>query len=134
MVTTVRSLRGLLGALAAVAVLVVMAPSAQAHSETIRSDPPNGGMVPVGRSSLTLWFDEPIGAAASTIELRTLDGLPVKSSFDISNGDLSVVVETAPLEHGSYVLDWHALVAGGRARLVRHHRVRCRSAAGCRGR
>ncbi len=109
MVTKVRSLRGLLGALAAVAVLVVMAPSAQAHSETIRSDPPNGGMVPVGRSSLTLWFDEPIGAAASTIELRTLDGLPVKSSFDISNGDLSVVVETAPLEHGSYVLDWHAL-------------------------
>ncbi len=109
MVATVRGLRAALAGLAAVAALVMMAPSAQAHSETIRSDPPNGGMVPVGRSSLTLWFDEPIGAAASTIELRTLDGLPVESSVDISNGDLSVVVETAPLAHGSYVLDWHAL-------------------------
>ena len=109
MVATVRGLRAALAGLAAVAALVMMAPSAQAHSETIRSDPPHGGMVPVGRSSLTLWFDEPIGAAASTIELRTLDGLPVESSVDISNGDLSVVVETAPLAHGSYVLDWHAL-------------------------
>ena len=97
-----------LAALAVVVVLLTSAP-AQAHSETVRSDPPNGGMVEVGRTSLTLWFDEPIGAAASTIELRTLDGLPVESSIDIDNGDLSVVVETAPLAHGSYVLDWHAL-------------------------
>ncbi len=98
-----------LAALAVAAVVLLTSAPAQAHSETIRSDPPNGGMVAVGRHSLTLWFDEPIGAAASTVELRTLDGLPVESSTDISNGDLSVVVETAPLEHGSYVLDWHAL-------------------------
>ncbi|MGD9958241.1 copper resistance CopC/CopD family protein [Nocardioides sp.] len=105
---------GLLGrlgaALGACAAVVLLASGpASAHSETVRSDPPNGGMVAEGRTSLTLWFDEGIGAAASTFQLRTLDGLEVPSSAVFENGDVKIVIDTEPLARGQYVLDWHAL-------------------------
>ena len=45
------------------ALLVTSAPSASAHTELLRSDPPNGGMVAEGRTELTLWFDEAVGAS-----------------------------------------------------------------------
>lgn len=92
-----------------VAGLLLAAAPASAHSETVRADPPNGGMVPEGRTSLTLWFDEPIGTVGSSFQLRTLDGLEVESSVDFENGADTIVVRTAPLARGQYVLDWHAL-------------------------
>ena len=49
-------LAAVLGALGALLVIVV--PPASAHTELLRSDPPNGGMVAEGRTQLTLWFDE----------------------------------------------------------------------------
>lgn len=96
--------------------LLLAAAPASAHSETLRSDPPDGGMVPEGRTSLTLWFDEPIGVPASAFQLRTLGGLEVESSVDFENGADKIVVRTEPLARGQYVLDWHALsLADGHA-------------------
>ncbi len=103
-----RPIRLLVAMLAGIAAALLFAAPASAHSETVRSDPPNGGMVPVGRTSLTLWFDEGIGSAASTFQLRTLDGLELETNTDLANGAEQVSVEVDPLTRGLYALDWHA--------------------------
>ena len=102
------ALAALLSATVSALVVLVVAPVA-AHSETVRSDPPNGGMVSEGRTSLTVWFDEPVGVAASTFQLRTLAGLEVASAVSFDEDGEEVTVTTAPLERGQYALDWHAL-------------------------
>ena len=84
----------------------------------MRSDPPDGGMVPEGRTTLTLWFDEPVGTAASTFRLGTMAGLDVPTTVTFGDGDEEVLIMTAPLERGEYVLDWHALSTRGRARVL----------------
>ncbi len=100
----------LLAILAAVAALLLTsAPTASAHTELMRSDPPNGGMVAEGRTTLTLWFDESIGGSSTNVEVRTLGGLRVDSSFDLEEDGRAMVIRTPALERGSYVLDWHAL-------------------------
>ena len=105
---------GVLGRLAGVmaacaALLLLIAGPASAHSETVRSDPPNGGMVAEGQTTLTVWYDEGLGAAASSFQLRTVDGLEVPSTASFANGADKVVIRTEPLERGQYVIDWHAL-------------------------
>ncbi len=107
-------IRGRIGRVAAALMMVIgvvflAASPAAAHSETLRSDPPNGGMVPEGRTSLTLWFDEPVGYDASIFAVRTIDGLEIETSTEFENGADRIVIETPPLERGQYVIDWHAL-------------------------
>lgn len=92
------------------AVLVALAPlaPAAAHSELDRSDPPAGGMVPVGRTELTVWFGEPVSAPASSFRLRLADGVEVAA--DVAFTDARVVrLTTPPLARGTYVLDWHTV-------------------------
>ncbi len=98
----------LLGVLAAVVLLWSPAGPAAAHTELLRSDPPNGGMVAEGRTELTLWFDEAVGASFSNVEVRTLGGEVVASDFALAEDGHRMVVSTPPLERGSYVIDWHA--------------------------
>lgn len=95
--------------LAAVLVALSCAAPAGAHSEAVRSDPPNGGMVREGATSVTLWFDEPVGAAASSFRLRTLAGLAVPGTVTLAAGGEQVTLTTQPLARGQYVLEWHAL-------------------------
>ena len=106
---TPRRRRGLLALLALVLLAVLgSAASATAHSYVPRSDPPNGGMVAVGRTELTLWFSEPVSANGSTIELGATSPspleVPVTMTLDPSArvGRLSV----DPLARGSYRLDY----------------------------
>ncbi len=63
-------------ALLATLLLLLPAP-AQAHSGLVRSDPADGGSVAMGRTQLTLWYDEPIALAASRFRLAT-DGRPTR--------------------------------------------------------
>ncbi|MEZ5093761.1 copper resistance CopC/CopD family protein [Nocardioides sp.] len=99
----------LAAALVAIAALVLLgAPPASAHTELVRSDPPNGGMVAEGRTELSLWFDEAVGASFSNVEVRTLGGQVVTSDFEISDDGHRMVIHTTALERGSYVIDWHA--------------------------
>ncbi len=90
---------------------LLWAASASAHGSLTRSEPPNGGKVSVGRSSLTLWFSEPVSVAASTFRLRTLGGTPVAIRVSGSGGRGSRVVEvrSRPLAKETYVLRWTAL-------------------------
>ncbi len=97
---------------ALLAALLLPAP-AHAHSGLVRSDPADGGSVAVGRTQLTLWYDEPIALAASRFRLATQDGrrvrLTVTSSLDRPSA--FVQLESEPLPRGLLVLDWQTVSA-----------------------
>ncbi|WP_024288503.1 copper resistance protein CopC [Cellulomonas sp. KRMCY2] len=96
--------------LATVVVLLLGAPPALAHGELARSDPPDGGMVAVGRTSFSLWFTDAVAPGASTFGLRTIDGVAVAVEVDASGADEGFVRITAePLAEGTYVLEWTVL-------------------------
>lgn len=97
--------------LAAFVALSLGASPAWAHSGVERSDPPNGGVVAIGRSALTLWFTEPIAADASTFDLQTADGVRVSVTASVSETDGGGIVRivTPPLTKATYVLDWRVL-------------------------
>jgi len=82
---------------------------ASAHSEVVRSDPPPGGTVPVGRSELTLWFGERINIASSSFVLRTPEGLRIPGEIAGVEDDEVVRLTVDPLAQGTYVLEWHTL-------------------------
>ncbi len=90
-------------------VLLCLAPPAWSHSELDRSDPPNGGMVAPGRTSLRLWFGEPVSPSASRFFLEAANGrrVDVRSTIDGDGG--AVRLETAaPMAVGTYELQWRA--------------------------
>jgi copper transport protein len=97
--------------LAAFVVVLFGASPAWAHSGLERSDPPNGGVVAVGRSALTLWFAEAIAAGASTFDLQTSDGVRVVVTASVSETDAGGIVRirTQPLAKATYQLDWRVL-------------------------
>jgi copper transport protein len=97
--------------IAAFVVLLFGASPASAHSGLERSDPPNGGVVAVGRSALTLWFTEAIAAGASTFDLQTSDGVRVALTVSVSETDAGGIVRirTQPLAKATYQLDWRVL-------------------------
>ncbi|WP_372735538.1 copper resistance CopC/CopD family protein [Nocardioides sp.] len=98
---------GLLGILAGVG----FGGPASAHSELVRSDPPDSGRVEVGRTDISLWFAQAIEPRGSRFLLHTVDGLAIEVAVEPgSDGrDGFLRLQTPPLERGIYVLDWHAL-------------------------
>jgi len=101
------------GALQGAAVLLValllalLVPSAaQAHSQLQRSDPLDGAVVPVGRTTLTLWFGETVAAASSSFVLRTEDGSLVPTTVSGHGATTVIEIETDPLARDTYQLDW----------------------------
>jgi copper transport protein len=103
----------LLGALFTVLAMLGAPGVAQAHGDLVRSDPPAGGMVAIGRTELSLWFAEAIDIRASRFLLHTVDGqtveVSVSTSDDGSHGFLALT--SSPLARGIYVLDWQTLSA-----------------------
>lgn len=95
----------------AIIALLFSASPAWAHGGLERSDPPNGGVVAVGRSALTLWFTETIGASASTFDLHTSDGVRVAVTASISETERGGIVRISaqPLTKATYLLDWKVL-------------------------
>lgn len=94
-------------ALAAMVVLILGAAPASAHSSLERSEPAHGGKVAVGRTTLTLWFSDPISAQASIFDLQTEDGVEQAVTVSVSEG--VVAIEADPLQKDVYVLDWAVL-------------------------
>lgn len=107
---TGRLLAAGLAALFLLAGLVLgVASPASAHSEVVRSDPPPGGTVPVGRADITLWYGERINLSSSSFVLRTPEGLRVTGEIAGVEGDEVVRLTVPPLDRGTYVLEWHTL-------------------------
>lgn len=94
-------------------VLLLGASPAWAHGGLERSDPPNGGVVAIGRSALTLWLAEAIADGASTFDLRTSDGVKIAVTASVSetDGGGMVRIRTQPLAKATYLLDWSVLSA-----------------------
>ncbi len=119
--------------IAATVVALLAATPASAHSDLERSDPPHGGMVPEGRTTISLWFTEPVRLEASMFELYSLGDQQVTvitSASDaagqgfVGNGDPVAITVTssasdegfveitfAPLPEAIYQLDYTALSA-----------------------
>jgi copper transport protein len=90
--------------------LVALAPlRASAHSELVRSDPPEGGLVAVGRTTLTLWFAEDVDLPHSTFSLHTSDGEPVAVTVGAESGGTVVELKVPPLARAVHVLDWRVV-------------------------
>ncbi len=103
-------IRGGIVVLVAAVLVALAAPPAWSHSELDRSDPPNGGMVAPGRTTLRLWYGEPVNLDASRFDLRTLDGSQVSALLSPPlPGDDTVRLETDPLPLGTYELSWRVL-------------------------
>lgn len=100
--------------LVAALLVLVGASAASAHATLLRSDPPNGGMVATGRTTLTLWYGEAITPAVSSFDLRggsAATPVPVQVRVD---GDGRVVHLTVPpLERGTYTLTWATVATDG---------------------
>ena len=112
------------------ALLLGSAAAASAHNSLERSDPPNLGMVAIGRAELTLWFGEPVDDRASSFSVRRTDpvrGLRAGDRHARDRTTASVHLAVPPLERGTYA---HP-VGGrrrGRAPHVGHHHLRRRAA------
>ena len=104
--------RLLRAAVVAVLLGLGLAPAAGAHATLERSDPPNGGMVATGRTTLTLWYGEAITEAASSFTVQGDQGaVPVTVALD--HGNRVVHLTTPPLEQGTYTLSWAVVAADG---------------------
>ena len=100
------ALRGAAVLLAALLLTLMVPSAAQAHSELQRSDPIDGAVVPVGRTTLTMWFGESVATASSSFVLRTGDGSIVPTSASGQRATTVVEITTDPLERATYQLDW----------------------------
>lgn len=95
--------------------LVGAAGAASAHSTLERSDPPNGGMVASGRTTLTLWFGEPITMASSSFSVRGADlsAPPVATTSTIDTDHTVVHLKTPTLANGTYTITWAVVAEDG---------------------
>ncbi len=100
------ALRGAAVLLAALLLTLLMPSTAEAHSELQRSDPLNGAVVPVGRTTLTMWFGEAVATASSSFVLRTQDGSIVPTTASGERTTTVVEIRTDPLKRDTYQLDW----------------------------
>ena len=99
-------LRGAAALLVALLLTLLVPSAAQAHSELQRSDPLDGAVVPVGRTTLTMWFGEPVATASSSFVLRTQDGSIVPATASGERTTTVVEIKTDPLKRDTYQLDW----------------------------
>ena len=100
------ALRGAAVLLVALLLALLLPSAAQAHSELQRSDPIDGAVVPVGRSTLTMWFGESVATPSSSFVLRTQDGAIVPTTVSGQRTTTVVEIKADPLERGTYQLDW----------------------------
>jgi copper transport protein len=100
--------RGVQVALLLAAVVVGTASAASAHDSIERSDPPNGGMVAIGRTELTLWFGEPVEERGSSFAVRRTDpaAASLRTTATLGRDDGTVRLATPPLERGTYTITW----------------------------
>ena len=89
-------------------VVVGTAQAASAHDSLERSDPPNGGIVAIGRTELTLWFGEPVDERGSSFAVRRTDpaAASLRTTATLGRDDGTVRLATAPLERGTYTITW----------------------------
>ncbi|MEO8108293.1 MAG: copper resistance protein CopC [Actinomycetes bacterium] len=92
--------------------VVAFAPSAYAHDELVRSDPPEGGTVAVGRSEISLWFTGGVVPDVGGFALRDLEGNSVDVAVQEIEGGF-VGLKTESLPRAAYQLEWQVVSSDG---------------------
>ncbi len=100
------ALRGAAVLLVALLMTLLVPSAAEAHSELRRSDPLDGAVVPIGRTTLTMWFGESVAAASSSFVLHSEDGSVVPTIVSGQGATSVIEIHTDPLERDTYQLDW----------------------------
>ncbi|TAK76903.1 MAG: hypothetical protein EPO16_06455, partial [Dehalococcoidia bacterium] len=78
-----------------------------AHAALAASDPADGAVVPLPPARVTLTFTEPVDARLSSIEVTTTEGRRVdRDDLAVQEGGRRATVSLAPLERGTYIVDW----------------------------
>jgi methionine-rich copper-binding protein CopC len=91
--------------------LVVQTPSAKAHAQLDRANPPVGSTVKTAPKDVTLWFTEAIEPKFSSIEVRDAQGAAVQSGAaqGVPGNTAQLRVSVKPLKPGTYTVKWRAL-------------------------
>lgn len=98
-------------ALAAGAAMLLLAQPASAHADLVRSDPPNGGVLPHAPTVARLWFSEEISPKFSSARVVDRAGATIAgSSARAAGGDpRQLTVELPGIGTGTYGLVWRVL-------------------------
>ncbi|MFF0905482.1 UNVERIFIED_CONTAM: copper resistance protein CopC [Kocuria sp. CPCC 205316] len=107
-----RAVRVLLISVMALVVSVLRVPTALAHTELTGTSPTNGQVVAQSPATLTLSFNEPVGAAAETIQVLTPGG--EAAPLDVQALDTTVTLTpVTPLGSGTHTVAWQVTSADG---------------------
>ena len=101
--------RLLSGLLVALALLALSAVTVLGHAELVTSDPPDGGTLETTPYTMTLTYDEPLDAQASSVIVRDSSGAEVASGGLTDESDTIMIVELPELPAGEYTVRWTAV-------------------------
>jgi copper resistance protein C len=99
-------LSGLVAPIAALALLLLVAGPVAAHAELVSSDPPDGAVLDVPPTSVTLTFSEGLNAARSKFQLLGPDGALVGTGTAAADGDETMTLGGLELAPGEYLVKW----------------------------
>lgn len=99
--------------IAACAALVLSGTTAFAHPRLIRATPAVDGSVRTTPNEVTLWFNERLEAAFSSVVIRDSEGKQIdKGDAKLDKADRKIMrVSLPPLTPGVYKVEWHAMSA-----------------------
>jgi methionine-rich copper-binding protein CopC len=94
--------------------LILAAGQAQAHARLLSSTPAADTTV-VPPQKLALHFSEKLEPKFSAVELMKADGAKIEIKSSVLSDDPKTIEGdlAAPLQHGSYMVMWHAVSADG---------------------
>ena len=96
--------------LGAAAAMLMLAQPASAHADLVRSDPPDGSVLPYAPSVARLWFSEEISPEFSSARVVDHTGAAITGSRVQAGGDpRQLNVELPSLGAGTYALVWRVL-------------------------
>jgi copper transport protein len=98
--------------LALLVALLARTDEALAHAGLVRSDPADNSILSEAPSEVRLWFNEPVSAEFSSVQIFDVHGQPVKlAGLHRDPADPALLVATLPagLAEGVYSVNWRVL-------------------------
>ena len=107
-----RSLLVLLTSLVVLVLIVLGAPAAVAHTELTGTTPGEGEVLAQAPATITLSFNEPVGASAETVQVYTPAGDPVAGQVQALDSTVTMTPATT-LGSGTHTVVWRVTSADG---------------------
>lgn len=107
-----RSLPVALTAVVVALLSVLGIPAAVAHTGLTGTDPADGEILARAPATVTLSFNEPVGATAESVQVYTPSGAPMPVDVQALDATVTIAPE-APLGPGTHTVAWRATSADG---------------------